>query len=63
MNGSSVYVTYKGKSMRVFVYHGLRKPAQSKLEERAISTLERHEVNYPTLSLETIQEKMDMAMI
>jgi hypothetical protein len=63
MNGSSVYVTYKGKSMRVFVYHGLHRPSSSALEERAISTLERHEVNYPTLSLETIQEKMDLAMI
>lgn len=62
MNGSSVDVLYKGKMMRVFVYHG-RKPSEEQLQDKAISTLERHEINYPSLSLDSIQKQMDCAAI
>jgi len=63
MCGTSVTINYKGKEMRVFVFHGVGRYKQSWLEERAIEKLRRIEAEYPLLSLDEIQEQLDSAKL
>lgn len=63
MNGTIVKVLYKGKEMKVMVFHGSGKYKQSWLEDKAIKRLRVIEAEHPSLTLDEIQEQLDLAKL
>lgn len=61
MYGTNVKVEYKGKIMKVMVFHGKGRYEERYLQKKALQKLKVIEVENPSLTLDEIQEKLGKA--